>query len=236
MSQEVNMANLFLTLSQTCVCDINLSQHPNKEFDIKGIKYLINEEDIDYLPSESVDAHFKDPKPSSFKCSHDMTKVKQLQQQDTHIAEIVTQCKSIKLDKTLYYLDEHGIVYWKIKDGSNIFHAIMMPQILLPYILYESHKALGHKGSTRLYNFIKWHYYWKRLWQHCNKYVRPCPKCQQFTLKELHYVDSHLPIRQLPMSFISMNLLGPYHETGNGNQYDLTIICMLTNYVFMIPI
>ena len=38
------------------------------------------------------------------------------------------------------------------------------------------------------------------------------------------------------MSFISMNLIGPYKEIENGNQYALTIICMLTNYIFMIPI
>ena len=38
------------------------------------------------------------------------------------------------------------------------------------------------------------------------------------------------------MSFISMDLEGPYRETDNGNQYALMVICMLTNYVFMIPI
>ena len=38
------------------------------------------------------------------------------------------------------------------------------------------------------------------------------------------------------MSFISMDLLGPYHEKDNGNQCALTVICMLTNDVFMIPI
>ena len=33
-----------------------------------------------------------------------------------------------------------------------------------------------------------------------------------------------------------MDLLGPYHEAEKGNQYALTIICMLTNYMFRIPI
>ena len=33
-----------------------------------------------------------------------------------------------------------------------------------------------------------------------------------------------------------MDLLGPYSKTERGNQYVLTIICMLTNYVFMILI
>ena len=33
-----------------------------------------------------------------------------------------------------------------------------------------------------------------------------------------------------------MDLLGPYNENENGNQYALTVICLLTNYVFMVPI
>ena len=49
--------------------------------------------------------------------------------------------KSKKWDKTLYFSDELGIVYQKIKDRSNIFHTIMTPQTLQPCILYESHNA-----------------------------------------------------------------------------------------------
>ena len=33
-----------------------------------------------------------------------------------------------------------------------------------------------------------------------------------------------------------MDLVGPYRETENGNQYALMVICVLTNYIFMIPI
>ena len=68
----------------------------------------------------------------------------------------------------------------------------------------------------------------KKLHQHCNKYIRSCPECQQVTLKEPQYVDLHLHTPQFPMSFISMDLLGTYHETENGNQCALTVICRPT--------
>ena len=32
----------------------------------------------------------------------------------------------------------------QIKDEPNIFHAVMVPQTLQPYILYESHNAIEH--------------------------------------------------------------------------------------------
>ena len=111
----------------------------------------------------------------------------------------------------------------------------MVPQNLPPYMLHESHNALRHTGSTMLYNFIKRFYYWKKLHQDCGMYVRSCTECLQATFREPQYVNPHLPIPLFPMSFISMDLLGPYRETENGNPYAM-IIYMLTNYVFMIPI
>ena len=38
------------------------------------------------------------------------------------------------------------------------------------------------------------------------------------------------------MSFIAMDLLGEYPEMENGSHYALTIICMLTLFVNIIPI
>ena len=38
------------------------------------------------------------------------------------------------------------------------------------------------------------------------------------------------------MSFIAMILLGEYPEMENGNCYTLTIICMLTSFVSIVPI
>ena len=66
--------------------------------------------------------------------------------------------------------------------------------------------------------------------------MHSCTECQQVTLKEPWYINLHLPIPKFPMSFTSMDLVGPYRENQNGNQYALTVICMLTNYVIMIPI
>ena len=112
----------------------------------------------------------------------------------------------------------------------------MVPQKLQPYRLYEWHNALGPSRSTRLYTFIERHYYWKKSHQDCNMYVRSCTECQQATLKEPCNINLYLPILQFPMVFISMDLLGPQSKIESGNQYMRTIICMLTIYVFIIPI
>ena len=39
------------------------------------------------------------------------------------------------------------------------------------------------------------------------------------------------------MQFISMDLIGEFHPpTSKGKRYALTVICMLTGYVFCIPL
>ena len=104
------------------VCDVYISQHSNREFEIKGIKYLIDEKELDDLPSQSTDTHSRDPNPSSFKCNLDITKVKQLQQQDTHITEIATKCKRKMWDKdTLFVGWTWYCIQKKNKDAGQIF-------------------------------------------------------------------------------------------------------------------
>ena len=121
------------------------------------------------------------------------------------------------------------------KDQIKYSFMIMVPQTFQPYILSESHNAVGHNGVQDCTTLLKDTYYLKKVWQHCNKYVRSCPECQQVTLKEPYYVDLHLQISQFHV-LISMDLFNPYCKLVNGNQYALLVICMLTNYVFMILI
>ena len=40
----------------------------------------------------------------------------------------------------------------------------------------------------------------------------------------------------MPMEFISMYLVGRLSKTSSGHEYALTVICMLTGYVFCIPL
>ena len=81
------------------------------------------------LHSQGADTQSGDPTSLPFTSSLDPTKGRQLQQQDIHISIIFTKCKSKKYNETLYYLDEHGIAYRKIKDGSNICTQICSPKL-----------------------------------------------------------------------------------------------------------
>ena len=151
-------------IEENTVCNININsdQNVNNKFEIDGIKYCLNVKDLGNFKSQGTSAHALDTNSLLSRYNLDPGNIKQLQQ-DGHITKIIDKCKSKKNDKTPYYLDEHGITYRKIGDGSNVFHANMICYSLQPYILHESHNAPGHIGSTRLYHFIRKHYYWKNI-------------------------------------------------------------------------
>ena len=60
--------------------------------------------------------------------------------------------------------------------------------------------------------------------------------CEKRNVQVVKYAQLHFSTPGLPMQFISMDLIGPFDPSGNGHHYALTVICMLTGYMFCIPL
>ena len=53
----------------------------------------------------------------------------------------------------------------------------------------------------------------------------------------IKYAKLHFDVATFPMQFISMDLIGEFHPpTSKKHRYALTVICMLTGYVFCVPL
>ena len=50
-------------------------------------------------------------------------------------------------------------------------------------------------------------------------------------VQKSHFIDLHQDIAQTPQDYISIDLLGPYNVTSQGNSYTLTAIFNLTGYL-----
>ena len=69
------------------------------------------------------------------------------------------------------------------------------------------------------------------------KHIRNCYTCQQRNRQVIKYQKLHFDTASFPMDFISMDLIGEFHPPSKkGNRYALTVICMLTGYVFCVPL
>ena len=55
-------------------------------------------------------------------------------------------------------------------------------------------------------------------------------------LQKPHFINLHEDISQTPQDHISINLLGPYNITSQGDSYSLTAVCNLTGYLMTSPL
>ena len=122
-------------------------------------------------------------------------------------------------------------------DGDKTYETIVMPRTLIAQILKMAHDELGHNGTHRTYMLLKRLYYWKRSKTKCNKTHTEMLSLSKKELKVVKYATLHFDVATFPMQFISMDLIGEFHPPmSKGKRYALTIICMLTGYVFCIPL
>ena len=106
------------------VCSVDSNQKVNQEFYISGIKYYLNPKHKNDLSSPGTAVKFQIQDPPQ--CNIDLDKIKQLQAQDPHLSKVIAKCTPHNHhNKTPYYLDEG--VHGKVRNGSNIFHDILVP-------------------------------------------------------------------------------------------------------------
>ena len=69
------------------------------------------------------------------------------------------------------------------------------------------------------------------------KHLKNCAVCQKCNPQVVPYAKLHFDTATFPMEFISMDLIGEFYPPSKlGHRYALTVICMLTGYVFCIPL
>ena len=99
-----------------------------------------------------------------------------------------------------------------------------------------AHDELVHNGTHRTYLLLKRLYYWKGLNPVLLNTYRDAITVRR-NKQVVKYATLYFDVATFPMQFISMDLIGEFHPpTSKGKKYALTVICMLTGYVFCIPL
>ena len=109
--------------------------------------------------------------------------------------------------------------------------------MMIGHVLELAHNKLGHNGISRTYAMLKRLYFWKGMKVSITKHVKNCAVCQRRNPQVVPYAKLHFDTATFPMEFISMDLIGEFYPPSkSGHKYALTVICMLTGYVFCIPL
>ena len=117
-----------------------------------------------------------------------------------------------------------------VLEGDNTYETTVVPRAPTAQILRIAHDELGHNGTHRTYTILKRLYYWKG-------FIKMCYQCQRRNKQVVKYATLHFDVATFPMQFISMDLIGEFHPpTSRKCWYALMVICMLTGYVFCVPL
>ena len=160
-----------------------------------------------------------------------------LQLQDTFCSHILAQIEKGNIKEGQTYTIQNKLLKRYVTDGDKTYETVILPRALTAQILKMAHDDLGHNGTHRTYMLLKRLYYWKGLKPSVAKHIQRCYHCQRRNKQVVKYATLHFDVATFPMQFISMDLIGEFHPpTSKGKRYALTIICMLTGYVFCIPL
>ena len=161
----------------------------------------------------------------------------ELQEQDTFCSNILAQIEKGNIKEGQTCKVQNKLLKRYMTEGDKTYETIIFPRALAAQILKMAHDDLGHNGTHRTYMLLKRLYYWKGLKLSVTRHIQRCYHCQRRNKQVVKYATLHFDVATFPMQFISMHLIGEFHPpTSKGKRYALTIICMLTGYVFCIPL
>ena len=192
--------------------------------------------DIESTLNSITDIETKDTSDNNFQGFPINNDVLQKLQEDVFCKNILNQVRKGNITDRQLYLVKDNILKRYIMEGNNTYETTAVPRALTGQILRMAHDELGHNGTHRTYTIFKRLYYWKGFKPSIEKHSKMCYQCQR-NKQVVKYATLHFDVATFPMHFISMDLIGEFHPpTSRKHWYALTVICMLTGYVFSVPL
>lgn len=114
---------------------------------------------------------------------------------------------------------------------------LVVPEKLREQVLREchDHPASGHLGVKKTVNRARQHYFWPSLIQDVKEYVRHCETCAKYKVSQLPPVGlmgHHREVTE-PFQIISMDLMGPFPRSKQGNTMLLVISCWFSKFTLL---
>ena len=156
-------------------------------------------------------------------------KLRELQNTDQSIINLKNSRKQSVI------ADKDNILKMKVDYKGDILEAILLPKVLRPWIITSTHEFCGHQGGDRCYNKIRATYYWSGMKNDICQAISNCKICKMESPNLGKYMNLHLEIGTVPMHFLAMDTI-EIRDADSVYKYAFTLIDMLTNYVFVIPV
>ena len=182
--------------------------------------------------------------------------IKQAQQEDPIIAKIMefktsgkprpefaAWCRDTRLKAFWYHFDRmfirNGLLYRSFKaKNPHPDPVVVVPKILEAEILKGTHDSpfSGHLGVSRTLERIRRRFFWPRMRESVEEYIRQCDTCMQ---RKLPANKNKAPLKNIevsePFTFWAIDYMGPLPETAWGNWHILVAMDHFTKWCEAFP-
>lgn len=156
---------------------------------------------------------------------------------------IAAQCENqyVMLNSVLYHVFTPRVKNAKVQiDPDRMLLQLVVPTKLRKSILQNYHDCLaggGHFGIKKTFASIKEKYFWPKMFQDINDYVKSCDVCQR---TKVNRRQNRVPLHPLPVegrfSRIHIDILCSLPKTKEGYQYILLIVDSFTKWTECFPL
>ncbi|WP_395009188.1 RNase H-like domain-containing protein, partial [Undibacterium sp.] len=171
----------------------------------------------------------------------DDQQIKESQGQDKDLKPIIDRLLQDNLGDPEYTLDARGILF-KLNSKRHAENRMVCPKAMTQKVLSSYHDlpyAAAHAGLHRTYTMISKRFFWINMYVECSNYVKHCFICQKsrrITKQDRAPLTIWENAPSETFSVISIDLVGPMLKTNAGNKYLLTIICVFSKFVTIVPL
>ena len=160
--------------------------------------------------------------------SLDPVKLRELQDRDQSIINLKNSRKQTLI------ADNDNILRMKVDHKGNTL-PILLPKALRPWIITTTHEFCGHQGGDCCYYKIRATYFGNGMKNDICQAISNCKICKMESPNLGKDMNLHLEIGTAPMHFLIMDTM-EIRDADSAYKYTFTLINMLTNYVFVIPV
>lgn len=128
----------------------------------------------------------------------------------------------------------NSVLYKRNFGNTKEAFLLVVPSSMRAEVLYACHDeaSAGHLGVSRTVSRIREKYFWPKLLQTVQQYVRSCRECQRRKTPPLKPAGLLQPIKPptAPFQQVGMDLLGPFPKSTKGNRWIVVATDYLTRY------
>lgn len=132
------------------------------------------------------------------------------------------------------YVLRNNVLYKRNFEQTGETFLLLVPSSLRAEILEACHDdpSAGHLGTSRTLARIRQKYYWPKLLDSVQRYVRTCRDCQRRKIPHLKPAGLLKPIEppKVPFEQVGMDLLGPFPVSSSGNRWIIVATDYMTRY------